>query len=182
MKTYRIFSLVLYDNNFNEIYDNVIKNNYNYFYIKHKPEEEDKKEHYHLIIYTEIPTTISKIAKSIQLEENYINVTNDTGQRYTLKNTIGYLIHYNIEDKIHYELEDIKTNVPLLVKKYYSILTNTNNDQRDFLEMLAFIEDNEITAFKDLAYFSLSINALDILKKYQYIFINIIRDNKERRY
>ena len=147
-KTYRIFSLVLYNNNFEEIYNNIIKKDYFYFYIKHKAEEEEKKEHYHFIIYTEKPTTINKISNDINLPLNFINVTNEQNQRYTLKNTISYLLHYNIENKIHYELEDIKTNVPLLVKKYYNILTNNNNDQREFLEMLAFIEDNDITNFK----------------------------------
>lgn len=177
--TFRIFSLVCYDNNFNTIYNNTLSKNYTYFYIKHTKEEETKKVHYHLVIYTAMPTTISKIANDLNISNNDINVFNDKNERYTLKGTIGYLLHYKMENKkYHYDLTDIITNNQELVNKYYNIVTDNNNTSRQFKELLCFIEDNNITSLKELTLYCISFGCLDILKKYQYILVNILKEER----
>lgn len=180
-ETFRIFSLVCYDNNFNDIFKNVLQKDYTYFYIKHLKEEETKKDHTHLVIYCSKATTISKIATDLNISNNDINVLNDKGERYTLKGTIGYLLHYKMENKKqHYELEEIVTNNQELVNKYYNIISDNNNTNRQFKEIISFIEDNNITSLKELSLFCISTGCLDLLKKYQYLLCNILKEERTR--
>lgn len=178
--TYRLFSLVCYENNFHDIYKRVLTNNLQYFYIYHYKETEEKKDHYHLVIYCPKATSISKIARLLDIKEHDINVKNDLGVRYTLKQTIGYLIHYKMENKKQYALENIVSNNQELVNKYYNIITDNNNTSRQFNQLLAFIEDNHITSLKELTLYCINEGCLDLLKKYQYILVNIL--NEERKY
>lgn len=179
-ETFRIFSLVLYDTNFNDAFKYTLQYNYTYFYIKHLKEEEEKKDHYHLVIYSPKPTTLQKIADTLNISINDISVIDKQGNRYTLKQTIGYLLHYKMESKkVHYELDQIITNNQELVNKYYNIISDNNNTSRQFKELLSFIEDNNITSLKDLTLYCISMGCLDLLKKYQYILVNIL--NEERR-
>ena len=63
-KTFRIFSLVCYDDSIDLAFTDILTlcNKYNliYAYIKHKAEDTEKKDHYHFMIYYEKPTTIKK--------------------------------------------------------------------------------------------------------------------------
>lgn len=179
--TFRLFSLVLYENNFNDIFKNVLTNNLTYFYIFHQAEEDNKKNHFHLVIYTPRATSISKIARLLGVECNDINIKNESGTRYTLKQTIGYLLHYKMENKkFHYELDKLINNNQELVNKYYNIISDNNNTSRQFNDLICFIEDNHITSLKELTMYCINNGCLDILKKYQYILVNIL--NEERRY
>lgn len=177
-KTFRIFSIVLYDDSSNLCFDNIlqksIKNNFVYFYIKHNKESDDLKDHIHFTIYFEKPTTISYISKSLDIPQNYINVLDESKKRYTLKKTIGYLIHYNNNDKIQYNKSDIITNREDIVNKYYDILTGGNNEKNELKEIIAFITDNNAN-LTDVLNFCIECDYLKTLKKYSYILCNISR-------
>lgn len=90
-QTFRLFSIVAYDEsdtmNFNNILNNIIKHDLKYFYVYHFKEEENEKNHYHIMIYIDSATTISKVSNLLEIEENYIRVK-DHNERYTLKNLL----------------------------------------------------------------------------------------------
>lgn len=176
-KTFRIFSLVCYDDSIDLAFTDILtlcnKHNLTYAYIKHKAEETEKKDHYHFMIYYEKPTTIKKVSETLMLNENYLKVLDDYGQRYTLKKTIGYFLHYNNKDKITYNIEDIVSNNVDMINKYYNILTGGKNENNDLQEILTFVEDNHPTT-KTLLEFCIENNLLKTFKKYSYILHNII--------
>lgn len=176
--TYRIFSCVVYEENeqFYRVLQNTLKNNLDYIYILH--DRDDVNPHYHFVIYTKIATTISKISKLLDLPCNYINtynMENNIKKRYTMKQTISYLIHYKMQDKYNYPFEDVKTNIYPMCQKYYNILTNNKEDNREINEIIAFIDDNDIRSLKEVIHFCLENNYTNTLKKYQYILIQYIR-------
>lgn len=178
--TFRIFSIVCYDKSdtldFDIIISNIIKHNYTYAYIKHKPELEEKKEHYHIMIYFDKPTTISKISKELNIKENYINVLDEKKERYTLKKTIGYFIHYNNKEKINYDISDIVTNNQDMINKYYNILTGGKNEKNELKEIITYIDYNKPNA-RDLLYYCIENDYIITFKKYSYILYNIVKFN-----
>lgn len=177
-KTFRIFSLVCYDDSvdlcFNDILTLCTKNNLKYAYIQHLAEGDTKKDHYHFMIYYEKPTTLKKVSETLKLNENYLKVLDDYGQRYTLKKTIGYFIHYNNKEKINYNIKDIVTNCEDLVKKYYDILTGGRDEKSELKEIIAFINDNN-ASISDTLSFCIECDYLRTFKKYSYVLTTLCK-------
>lgn len=184
--TFRIFSIVAYDDsdtlNANQILNRLAELNYKYFYICHdkdiNSDKTNKKTHYHIAVYFDKPTTIKKIATDLNIEENRINVKDDNGNRYTLKNTIGYFLHYKMKDKFNYQIADIFGNCDELVNKYYNIISDNDSEKRELKSIIAFIEDNNIDNMKELFVYCIDNNYINTLKKYQYLFSIMIREQK----
>lgn len=181
-KTYRIFSCTLYDVSdtlcFNDIIIRVNNHKLKYFYIRHNAEQEEKKDHYHLVLYFEKPTTLKNVSNLLEIDENKIKIMDDTGKRYTLKKSVGYLLHFNNSEKTHYNFEDIKTNIYDTIKKYYDILVTPNSEKKELAEILAFIEDNNIKTTYALVYWCIENDYLKTLKKYNYLLKNIVYENR----
>lgn len=186
--TYRIFSIVAYNDSetldFNHIVNRLLELNYRFFYICHDKDlidnvsRDTKKLHYHIAVYFDKPTTIKKLATDLNIDETKVNVKDDSGKRYILKNTIGYFLHYKMKDKYNYDIKDIYGNCEDLVNKYYDILSDNDNDKRDLKSILAFIEDNKIDNIKDLLMYCIDNNCVNTLKKYQYLFSILIKEQK----
>lgn len=176
--TYRIFSIIAYDDSdnlsYNEIYNKLISCKFTYFIIKH--DHDNNKIHYHITIYLPKPTTIDIIAKKLAIPNNFIKVKDDTGNRYTLKSTIKYLIHYNDNNKHNYDLNDIITNNYDIVKKYYDIISGGNCESQELKEILLFIENNNCNC-KSLISYCVENNLLKTFKKYSYFLNQIIKEN-----
>lgn len=179
MKTYRIFSLVCYEDSedldYNKIYNKLTKLKYIYFIIKHD-QDQNTKLHYHIAIYSKSPTTIPIIAKKLDIRENYIKIQDELGSRYTLKKTIGYLIHYNNKDKINYNIENIISNDNELVRKYYDIISNDKGEASSLREIMLFITNNQPNC-KDLINFCIDNDLLKVFRKYSYFLNQIIKEN-----
>lgn len=181
-KTFRIFSTTLYDVSDNLCFNDVLcranDHKLKYFYIRHFAEKEELKEHYHLVIYFDKPTTIKNVSNLLEISENSIKVMDDTGKRYTLKKSVGYLLHYNNEEKIQYKFEDIQSNINDTIKKYYDILVSPNSEKKELAEILAFIEDNDIKTTYSLVSWCIENDYLKTLKKYNYLLKNIVYENR----
>ena len=167
---YRIFSIVLYDENFLDVFTKVLENDYSYFYIYHdKDKLADntlKKPHYHLIIYHKNATTKQKVLDTLNIDNNFCNVgkfENGKITPYTLKNSVGYLLHYNMKDKHNYSYDEIISNMQETVLKYYNILSCNDGSKRQFKELIAFIEDNRVN-IRDVVNWCIDNNCLDLLK------------------
>lgn len=182
-KTYRIFSLVAYDTSetmaFNDIYIKLNSLNCTYFIIKHDKDNSDI--HYHIALYFKNPTTISVVASKLCISANYIKIQDNFGKRYTLKNTIGYLIHYNNKEKYNYKIDNIITNDSDLVNKYYDLLTGGNSEAQTLKEILLFIDNNPYANNKDLLAFCIDNDLLKTFRKYAYYLNQIIKENQVER-
>lgn len=176
-ETFRIFSIVFYEEQFDDISKNIVDYDFKYILIHHLAETEDKKNHYHLVIYSDMPTTITKISNALCILPNMINVKDERGQRYTMKKTIGYLLHYNNKEKLNYCLDDIDTNIRDMVVKYYNLLTGGKCEINSLKELSIFIQDNRITKMSHVLEFCIDNDCIDILKKYQYVISILLKEN-----
>lgn len=181
--TYRIFSIVAYDDsdtmNFDTIYNKIVNLPYTYFIIKH--DSDDSKLHYHISIYTTSPTTIKVISKKLDIAENYIKIKDDFGNRYNLKRTIAYLIHYDMKDKYNYNINDIITNNKDLVSKYYDLISGGNGESQELKEIILFLDNNKFSNSKDLLVYCIDNNLLKTFRKYSYYLNQIIKENQYER-
>lgn len=177
--TYRIFSIVCYDNSdtlcFQDIIEKVYFNKFDYFYIKH--DKDKNKPHYHLAIYMPIAHTITYIANKLGITNTQINVKDDRGVRYTLKSTIKYFLHYGIKEKEPYSIDEIISNRQDTCNKYYDILTGGKNEKQELKEIMLFIEMNKITLISQVLQFCVENEYLKTFKKYSYILNQIVKEN-----
>lgn len=118
---FRSFFILLYPDSTSYNIDNVFfeLNGFKYFaYIKHQPETDEKKIHYHLYIYVDSACTISAVSKRLGIPINHIQHV--LSQRASLR----YLTHIDYPEKIQYDFKEIKHSVAIerdLLKSYSDI-------------------------------------------------------------
>lgn len=102
-KRYRHFMILLYPewDNFNEILQDIKGSFKNYAYIKHTPEEEEKKEHFHLILSLDNPRSIESLANRLGVPKNLIQNVK------SLRGSCRYLVHRDNEDKYQYDIDQV---------------------------------------------------------------------------
>lgn len=148
----RCFACILYEDSesysFSYVLD-YIKNNFeNYAYIKHEPEEDEKKTHYHVIIYFPNKRWKSSLSNELNVPINYFESVN-------LVPYLKYLIHYDNEEKKQYNVDDVKG--PLRDK--LNDILHFNKEENQFNEILVYFETtNKIISWTDLTYFCVSHN------------------------
>lgn len=178
--TYRIFSIVAYDDSdtleFGDILSTIKLNNFKYIYIKHNKDK--KKTHYHIALYFPYPKTIDYVADKLQIRNNNINVTDNNSKRYTLKNTIKYFLHYDINDKSSYDYNELKSNMEDTCEKYYNIITGNNNESSQLSEIMQFISINHIRTISQVINYCIDNNLLKTFKKYSYILNQVIIEER----
>lgn len=162
------------DYDFNSVL-NHIKNlpNCKYCYILHQPEEEDKKHHYHIVLKFSSRRYLSSICKIIGLPINYI-------QPCKLNNYLKYILHIDYEDKIQYQLEDVKgTLVPYMRK-----LLMTDDKERVILDDILDLIDNTQNkiSFSDVFSYVRFNEYLSTYLKYYKVIERIITEHNEMYY
>ena len=102
-KRYRHFMLLLYPewNNFNDILQDLKGSFKSYAYIKHFPEEQEKKEHVHFILSLDNARSVSSLSKRLDIKPNLIQPVK------SLRSSCRYLIHLDSEDKFQYTLDQV---------------------------------------------------------------------------
>lgn len=102
-KRYRHFMLLLYPewSNYNDILQDIKGSFKNYAYIKHIPEDEEKKEHVHLILSLDNPRTEQSLAKRLEIDKRFI------GYIKSLRGSCRYLVHMDNEEKYQYNLDQV---------------------------------------------------------------------------
>lgn len=107
-KRYRNFMILLYEDTASYVFNDVLfdlKGSFkNYAYIKHLPEENEKKEHYHFILALDNPRTIASLSKRVGVPENFIQPVK------SLRASCRYLTHQDNDDKTKYYLTDVKVS------------------------------------------------------------------------
>lgn len=179
METYRIFSFVCYEDSdnlqFDKIMENIENSSYTYFLIKH--DNDTNKIHYHFAIYSKSACSKKQISKDLDIDENYIRVKDDLGDRYTLKKTIGYFLHYNNKDKFNYSYDNLITNNKDLLDKYFNLLNINHNEKEELKDILYFISYSQCSS-TDLMFYCIDNDYMKTFKKYSYFLSQVVKENR----
>lgn len=136
---------VLYDSDkVNTLVEWCKKHAYKYYYIKHQPEAEKTKEHFHFCIESDSKHRFNM--KSISSEEdiNLFEKCNSIGQY------VRYMTHCDYDEKIKYEDTDIISNVPietirqLIEEADPNRLSATEKSEADFNYIMSLIINGEL--------------------------------------
>ena len=104
---YRQFMILLYEDTTSYDYNEVIDKLTSYSkwaYIKHVPEDNEKKEHIHFILILDNKTSISAISKRFGMPKQFIQNIKD------LRQACRYLVHLGWDDKIQYDLDSVEVS------------------------------------------------------------------------
>lgn len=141
-----------------------------YAYIKHLPEEEDKKEHFHLFLEYNTPKNKGPIAKALNINELLIQSCRSK------QNTFKYFIHKDLNNKIQYNIDDIITNINLGI--IHGLVEYNVETEEDYLyQQINYLENG----FKltDIIKLSIKDKNLHQLRRYWHI-IKYFYENTER--
>lgn len=176
-KKYRHWLILLYEDsnsyNFKEVM-RIIKSNKKYAYIKHFPESNEKKEHFHVIISLDNATKKSTLSKKLGIQENYIDEVKN------LRSICRYLIHKDDDEKYQYNIENVKVSTLFQrqFKKCFddiedepTIITNIYN----FIDVISEQGLGYFIALKSLIQY-VNINCYDtIYKRYRNEFTDYLK-------
>lgn len=136
-KRFRSWTIILYSDSssydFNKVME-IIKSHKDYAYIKHVPDDEVKKEHYHINLYLDNPTFRSSVINKLGLPEDYQFLDSIDNVRVMNR----YLTHFDAPDKVQYDLscvcvsshywkkfkkcyDDLETEYTIINKIYFKI-------------------------------------------------------------
>lgn len=173
-KKYYTFNIVLYEDSLDydylKIIDYVVKNWEQYAYIEHQPEKEDSKVHIHILVHFPNKRYISAIAKELNIKDNYIQPTN-------LVPFLRYLIHYDDEDKMQYNPNEV--HGPLQAKLMEVIKTKKNESEQVSIILDYIFEYKGILHFCTLSQFVVKNGVYSAFRR-NYIFFKdlVLEHNK----
>lgn len=137
-KRYRNFMILLYpeDNYFNDVLNDIKGSFKNYAYIKHIPEEEEKKEHVHLILSLDNPRSVVSLSKRLEIDKRLIQHIK------SLRASCRYLIHADAEDKYQYNLDQVIVSHSFK-STYFKSFDDLMSDEEILDNIYDFIRDNK---------------------------------------
>lgn len=155
---FRSFMILLYKDTTSYNFDDVmfeIRGFKQYAYIHHFPEDDEKKDHYHLYIHLDSACTISSVSKRLGVPEKFIQ--NVRSERACLR----YLTHIDYSDKTQYQLDEIvcsknlerkiikahcdvedETTIIDNIYKFMVSLKNNYNYQEAVMQLIKFVNLN----------------------------------------
>lgn len=136
-KRFRLFSIILYEDSNSYDFDSTIsllKSMGEYAYIKHRPEENEKKEHVHFVLRLKNQKKISKLNELTGIPMNHIK--NVRSERAMLR----YLIHLDENNKIKYNIDDVKTSSNYW-RTYRKAVDNIESEETIINNIYSFITD-----------------------------------------
>lgn len=177
-KRYRHFMILLYEDtetyNFNDVLFDLKGSFKNYAYIKHLPEDNEKKEHIHFILSLDNTRTISSLSKRVGVPENYFQPIK------SLRASCRYLTHQDNEEKRHYDLTDVIVSKSF-ARKFYASFDDLKTEEDVIEDIYLYIDSlcnlNYREAIKSLIVFVNSQAYDTIYKRYRYEFQDYLRDS-----
>lgn len=164
-KRYRHFMLLLYPEwgSYNEILQDIKGSFKNYAYIKHMPEEDEKKEHVHLILSLDNPRSEESLAKRLEIDKRFVRHIK------SLRGSCRYLVHMDNEEKYQYDLDQVIVSKSFK-STYFKSFDDLLSDEEILDNIYAFINDykelNPIELEVDLSKF-VCANAYErVFKRY----------------
>lgn len=172
---YRHWLILLYDDSTSYDFKNVlqiVKGQKNYAYIKHMPEETEKKPHYHVILSFENATKKETLAKKLGIPSNYIDPIKN------FRTICRYLIHKDDEDKFQYDLSQVRVSTcfdrkfkmqfndieseDMIIDNIYNFITKLSNEK--YIEAQRLLIQYVNTHCYDTIYKRYRFEFLDYLK------------------
>lgn len=174
---YRTFTFVAYEDSTSYDFNNVLANlkTYkNWAYIKHLPEENEKKEHYHFIIKLDNATTCDALSKKLGIGANYIQfVRNERAM-------CRYLIHFDDPQKLPYSFEDIRVS-RLWERKFKKHFEDLKTEEEIIQDIYNWILNNHYYTYQEkLMYLVMYVNLSSydsVYKRYRFEFLEFLKLN-----
>lgn len=137
-KRYRNFMILLYPEwgSYKEILEDIKGSFKNYAYIKHIAEEEEKKEHVHLILALDNPRSEISLAKRLEIDKRFVK------RIKSLRGSCRYLIHKDNEDKFQYNLDQVFVSNSFK-STYFKAFDDLLSDEEILSNIYGFIDDNK---------------------------------------
>lgn len=171
----RNFMLLLYpDNEEHMLVLEHIKLNYDYAYICHNKDYDEKgeikKEHIHLFLQTINAKWNTALSEDIKLALNFIQ------QCKSPNNSLCYLIHYNDDSKFQYDINEVYGT---LKTKLVKLLKNDKKDENEkIFELLNYIETSKhIISLVNFSYYCSSIGMWDVFRRASLILIKVLEEH-----
>lgn len=152
--------LISYDDEFiTKLKEFCSNHNYKYYYIKHKPDIDNEKDHYHIIIESDSYHRFS--IKGLVDEKTPLNLFEK------LKNVSAYLrymTHCDFDNKIHYDIKEIISNVnietimELIDSADPNALTEKELADRFYQDMLIRILSRELKTLPECVSYAITNN------------------------
>lgn len=135
---YRNFMILLYpeDDYFNDTLEDIKGSFKKYAYIKHIAEEEEKKEHVHLILSLDNPRSEISLAKRLEIPKRLVK------RIKSLRGSCRYLIHKDNEDKLQYNLEQVIVS-NAFKSTYFKSFDDLLSDDEILDNIYGFIDDHK---------------------------------------
>ncbi len=179
-KRYRNFMLLLYPEwrDYENILQDIKGNFKRYAYIKHIPEESEKKEHVHLILSLDNPRTIESLSKRVGIPKNLIQSIKG------LRGSCRYLVHMDNEEKFQYNLDQVIVS-NAFKDTFFKSFDDLFSEEEMLDNIFSFIEDNKhldrIILEVELVKFVNANGFATIFKRYYNSickYINYVSDNE----
>lgn len=172
-KKHNCYTMILYKDstsyNYNKIIEYIEKYIDRYAYIEHKKEEENAKDHTHVILYFNNKRYINSVAKEFSSTPVDLNLV-----ACKLVPMLRYLIHYDDEDKIQYKIEDVKGP---LSDKLKSIINGGNNDKEHLNDIIKFIYDLDYVSYQSIFIYCLNMEYFSTYLRYYAVIRDIINEH-----
>lgn len=135
---YRNFMLLLYpeDDYFQDVLKDIKGSFKRYAYIKHFPEEDEKKEHVHVIIALDNPRSEASLAKRLEIPKRLVR------RIKSLRGSCRYLIHKDDEDKYQYNLDQVIVSNSFKTT-YFKSFDDLLSDEEILENIYGFIDDHK---------------------------------------
>ena len=175
-KRFRHFMILLYEDSevysFNDVLFDLKGSFKNYAYIKHQPENKEKKSHIHFILSLDNARSINSISKRLGIPSNYFQSIK------SLRASCRYLTHVDFDDKKQYHLSDVIVS-PSFSRKFYSSFDDLKTEQDVIDDIYLYIDSLTNYTFKDaLKHLILFVNSQSydtIYKRYRNEFIDYLK-------
>jgi len=149
-----------------------IKENYDYAYILHEPEEDTKKSHWHVVLRFKNAQWNSSIAKNLGISLNYIRNCN------SLDKALQYLIHYNEPDKKQYDISCVVG--PLVDRLKVSLNKKERTEDEEAKILIDYIKNqSEIISFTRFAQYCVTNGFWATYRRGQNIFRLLINEHND---
>ena len=174
-KKYRHWLILLYEDktsyDFKEVL-RIIKSQKKWAYIKHFPESNEKKEHFHVILSFENATKKETLSKKLGVPMNFID------EIKSFRTICRYLVHKDDEEKYQYSLDQVKVS-KLFEKEYNKQFDDILTEEEIINNIYCFIDNLKETNINEkLRYLIIYINknCYDrIYKRYRYEFVDYLK-------
>lgn len=174
-KKFRNWLILLYEDttsyNFEDVI-RIIKSQKKWAYIKHFPESNEKKEHFHVILSFENATKKDTLSRKLGIPSNYID------EIKSMRTICRYLIHKDDEEKYQYNLDQVKVS-KLFEKEYKKQFDDILTDDEIIDKIYCFIDSiSEMTFSEGLRLLVQYVNSNcfeRVYKRFRYEFNDYLK-------